>query len=98
MIMTSQLADMTSLSNFYVVATFLKFSEWYDFHVNIITGSGVMTIFFFKELTRNPETGYTPECCKMPGLQLLTFLSYQEKTNREWVVKSSHPPRYWLKT
>ena len=26
-----------------------------SFIVNIITGSGVMTIFFYKGLTRNPE-------------------------------------------
>ena len=30
-------------------------SYWPKFHVNIITGSGIMTIFFNKELTRNPE-------------------------------------------
>ena len=29
------------------------------FHVNIITGSGIMTIFFYKGLTRNPEMGNT---------------------------------------
>ena len=33
----------------------VKFSYWSKFHVNIITGSGVMTIFIDKELTRNPE-------------------------------------------
>ena len=30
------------------------------FHVNIITGSGVKTILFYKGLTRNPEIGNTP--------------------------------------
>ena len=30
------------------------------FHVNIITGSRIMTIFFYKRLTRNPEIGNTP--------------------------------------
>ena len=29
------------------------------FHVNIITGSGIMTIFFYKGLTRNPDIGNT---------------------------------------
>ena len=38
----------------------VKFSYWSKFHVNIITGSGVMTISFYKELTRNPENGNTP--------------------------------------
>ena len=40
----------------------LKFSYWFKFHVNVITGSGVMTIFIFKGLTRNPEIGNTPVC------------------------------------
>ena len=30
------------------------------FHVNIITGSGIMTNFFCKGLTRNPEIRNTP--------------------------------------
>ena len=37
----------------------VKFSYWYKFHVNIVSGSGIMTIFFYKELTRNPEIGNT---------------------------------------
>ena len=37
-----------------------NFSYWSTFHVNIITGSGIMTIFFYKELTRNPEIGNNP--------------------------------------
>ena len=59
---TSQFADMMLSSNFFVVALFLlfKFSYWFKFHVNIITGSGVRTIFFYKGLTRNPEIGNTP--------------------------------------
>ena len=38
----------------------VKFSYWSKFHVNIITGSGIMTIFFYKGLTRNPEIRNTP--------------------------------------
>ena len=38
----------------------VKFSYWSKFHVNIITGYGVMTIYFYKGLTRNPEVGNTP--------------------------------------
>ena len=38
----------------------VKFSYWSMFHVNIITGSGVMTISFYKGLTRNLEIGNTP--------------------------------------
>ena len=37
----------------------VKFSNWSKFHVNIITGSGVITVFFCKWLTRNPEIGHT---------------------------------------
>ena len=32
-------------------AFLVKFSYWSKFHVNIITGSGVMTIFVYKGLT-----------------------------------------------
>ena len=35
----------------------VKSSYLPKFHVNIITGSGIMTIFFFKGLTRNLEIG-----------------------------------------
>ena len=30
------------------------------FHVNIVTGPEIITIFFYKGLTRNPEIGNTP--------------------------------------
>ena len=36
-----------------------KFSYWSKFHVNIIIGSEIMTIFFYKGLTGNPEIGNT---------------------------------------
>ena len=35
---------------------------WLRFYVNIMTGSGAMTIFVYKGLTRNPEIGKTPLC------------------------------------
>ena len=38
----------------------VKFSYSSTFHDNIITGSGVMIIFFYKELTRNLEIRNTP--------------------------------------
>ena len=40
--------------------SYVKFSYWSKFYVNIITGSGIMTIFFHKGLTRNPEMRNTP--------------------------------------
>ena len=37
----------------------VKFSYWSNFYLNIITGSGAMTILFYKRLTRNPKIGNT---------------------------------------
>ena len=37
----------------------VKFSYWSKFHVSIITGSRVMTIFVYKELIKNSEIGNT---------------------------------------
>ena len=37
----------------------VKFSYWSKFHVNIITGSRIMAILFYKGLTRNLEIGNT---------------------------------------
>ena len=37
----------------------VKFSYWSKFYVNVITGSGIMTIVFYKGLTRNREIGNT---------------------------------------
>ena len=37
----------------------VKFSYWSKFHVNIISGPGVMKIFFYKRLTINLEIGNT---------------------------------------
>ena len=37
------------------LVSFVKFNYWSKIHVNIITGSGVMTIFFYMGLTRNLE-------------------------------------------
>ena len=46
----------------------VKFSYWSKFHASTTTGSEIMTIFFYKELTRNPEIGKTlSEFCPIPG-------------------------------
>ena len=57
--------QQTSSSIFFDVVFFLSSSlvtscYWPKFHVNIITGSRVMAISFYKRLTRNPEIGNTP--------------------------------------
>ena len=59
--MTSQFSKMTSSPVFLnVFASLGKFSYWSKFHVDIIIGSGVMTSFIYKRLTRNPESGRNP--------------------------------------
>ena len=42
------------------LASLISFSYFSKFHENIITVSGVMTIFFYKGFTRNPEIENTP--------------------------------------
>ena len=92
--------------SFFLMLPCFNFSYWSKFHVNNMIGSGIMTIFVYKELTRNPEIKNTlvwvlsniwrlgqvkdtkfanaanTKYRKMPGLQLLPFLSYEGKTNR----------------
>ena len=59
--MTSQFADMTSSSNFFDIAMFLlSILVTGPGCVNNITGSGVMTIFIHKGLTKNPEIRNIP--------------------------------------
>ena len=48
-------------------------SHWSQFHVNIIIGSGIMTIFFYKGLTRNPEIGNT-HVCVLPNIWRLGWV------------------------
>ena len=61
--MTPQSDDMRSLSVFLTLLfSLVKLSYWSMFHVNIITGSLVMTIFLQRGLTRNPEIGITCVC------------------------------------
>ena len=40
--------------------SFVKFSCWPKFHVNIINCSGLTTIYFYKGMTRNLEIGDNP--------------------------------------
>ena len=70
MTMMSQFVDKTLLSIFFwrCFVSFVKFSYWSKFHVDIITGSGVMTIYFYKGLTWNPEIEILPsEFCPISG-------------------------------
>ena len=42
------------------LVSLVKFSYWSKFHVNIINGSGIMTIFFYNGLSRNLEIENNP--------------------------------------
>ena len=52
----------------------VTFSYWSKFHVNFITGSGIMTIFFYKGLTRDLEIGNTP-IWALPNIWRLGWLT-----------------------
>ena len=62
--MASQFANMELSSMFltlyYVTCLSIIFSYFFKYHVNIITGSGAMTIYFYKGLTKNPEIRNIP--------------------------------------
>ena len=57
--LTSQFSNITSLSIVfrYCYSSLVKFSYWSKFHCNIMTGSGVMTIFIYRDW---PEIRNTP--------------------------------------
>ena len=61
MAITSQFSDMMSSSTFLTLLCFsCQVQLLNKFHVNIINGSGVMTVSFYKGLIRNLEIGDTP--------------------------------------
>ena len=61
MTMTSRFSDITSALVFLTLFCFsCQVQLLVQFHVNIITGSGIMTISSYNGLTRNPEIGNTP--------------------------------------
>ena len=75
--MTSQFGEITSLSIFFwhCFVFLIKFIYWFKFHPSIITCSGVMTIYFYKELTRNVEIGNTP-IWLLPNIWRLGWVRY----------------------
>ena len=59
--MTSHFTDITSLSLFWrCLISLIKFRYGFTFHVNIITGSVVMTTFVYQGLNRSPKLGSIP--------------------------------------
>ena len=60
--MTPHFSEMISLSIIFwrCFVSFVKFRYGSKFHVIVISGSRIMTIFFYTGLTRNPEIRNTP--------------------------------------
>ena len=57
MIMMPEFVNITSSTNFFTAVVFYMSGFAAKFHFIISTGFGVMTIFVYKRLTRNPEYG-----------------------------------------
>ena len=65
----------------------VKFSYWSKFLVDIITGFGVVTIYFYKGLTRNSEIGNT-SVWVLPNKILLNATKCQGYSfYRFWVIR-----------
>ena len=54
---TFALQFANTMSSSKIIDVDVDVSYWSKFHVNIMTGSGVMTIFVYKVLARNLEMG-----------------------------------------
>ena len=83
---------MTSTSIFWHrFVSLVKFSYWSKFRVNIITGSGIMTIFFYEGLTRNPEIRKTTsEFCPISrdwGELLIPNLARMSLIECYWILR-----------
>ena len=59
----------------------VKFRYWAKFHVNIITGFGIVTIFFLKRLNRSLEIGNTPVWVSSNIWRLEQFINTKFGTN-----------------
>ena len=74
----------------------VKFSDWSKFHVNIMTGSGFMTVFVYKGLTRNLEIESTPiwvlpniwrpEQVKDTKLKRMSLIKHSWMLQNAWVT------------
>ena len=74
----------------------VKFSYRSKFHVNIISGSGVMTVFFFKKLTRNPEIGNTPiwDLINIWKLRRVTDTKFRTNVSNEILLNAAKCQAY----
>ena len=57
--MTSQITNMTSSNFLMIFDSLVRISYCFQFNVNIITGSRVMNIFYYKGFITNPEIANT---------------------------------------
>ena len=67
----------------FLLSSLVTYIYWSQFHVNIITGSSIMTISFYKRLTRNPKLKipHPPPSefyCKNVTVTALTFFEFRE--------------------
>ena len=110
--MMSKFVEITSSSIFWrCFVSFVKFSYWSKFHVNFITGPGVIPIYFYKGLTRNPEMEYLNLCNiwrlgrvrvtkfgkNVSDKKLLNVSQIRVKTWRLWLLVMFHrtTTRWW---
>ena len=71
----------------------VKFSNWSKFHVNIITGSGITTIFFYKGLTKIRKSEIpSSEFCPISGdwdELWVPNLARMSVTECYWILRNS---------
>ena len=67
----------------------VNFSYLPKFHVNIIIGSGVMSISFYKGLTRNPEIGNNP-------VRVLPNIWKLGQVKKKILAQTSRIRFYWI--
>ena len=74
----------------------VTFSYWSKFHVNIITGSGIITIFFYKGLTRIRKSEIPPsEFCPISGgwdKLWIPQLAQMPPIKYYWMLQNSRVP------
>ena len=80
--------------DFLIFFVFLvNFSDWFKFHCNFITGSGILTILFYKGLTRNSEIRNTPVWV-LPIIWILGWVMYTKfganvSIECYWILRST---------
>ena len=91
MIMTCNLPTWSHRQIFWrCFVSHLKSGYWSKFDVNIITGSGVMAIFFCKGLTRNTEIENTPVWA-LPNIWRLGRVRHTNVINEIWLNTAKYP-------